>query len=151
MLTDAQRKALTGDCGAAGRRSGGISRRTAGTMDLPLSSGQEQLWFLDRFAPGPRDLQHPVRGAVARASRRGGVGAAPWTGWWRGTRHCGPGSYPVRTALPIRWWTSRPKPELQVTRLDPETALTELVAEEAARPFVLAEGPLFRVRLVRLT
>ena len=29
-----------------------IPRRRAGLAELPLSYGQEQLWFLDRFAPG---------------------------------------------------------------------------------------------------
>ena len=55
MLTDAQRAAL-----AARLRRGRedlvpeIPPRPAELTELPLSYGQEQLWFLDRFAPGQR-------------------------------------------------------------------------------------------------
>ena len=53
MLTDSQREAVALLL-QAGRRddAGGISRRGAWPGELPLSFGQEQLWFLDRFAPG---------------------------------------------------------------------------------------------------
>src|SRR5581483_12176080 len=53
MLTDAQRAAITqrlrrGQPADAGT----IPRRGAGLEPPPLSYGQEQLWFIDRFAPG---------------------------------------------------------------------------------------------------
>ena len=53
MLSDAQRELLLARLRKGrGEAPGGITRRPAGTTDLPLSFGQEQLWFMDRFAPG---------------------------------------------------------------------------------------------------
>ena len=53
MLSDAQRQALTARLRRAqGGAQAGIVRRAPDTKDLPLSFGQEQLWFMDRFAPG---------------------------------------------------------------------------------------------------
>lgn len=36
----------------ANAQSTGIPRRRAGLEELPLSFGQEQLWFIDQLAPG---------------------------------------------------------------------------------------------------
>ena len=53
MLTRSERAALAAQL-RAGRPEGAgkIPRRPAGLTDLPLSYGQEQLWFIDQFAPG---------------------------------------------------------------------------------------------------
>src|ERR1700761_758856 len=53
MLSETQHKALTARL-RRGRENAvtEIPRRDPGRTDLPLSYGQEQLWFLDRFVPG---------------------------------------------------------------------------------------------------
>src|SRR5271170_7335451 len=53
MLTDSQREALV-LLMRQGRAVGtdSIPRRDPGLSELPLSYGQEQLWFIDRLAPG---------------------------------------------------------------------------------------------------
>src|ERR1700722_17994848 len=53
MLTDAQRAAVAAGL-QRGRTAGraGIPRRAAEQADLPLSFAQEQLWLLDKLAPG---------------------------------------------------------------------------------------------------
>src|SRR5215470_15850425 len=53
MLTDSERQALAIRLRRGrGNLAGGIPRRPEALTDLPLSHGQEQLWFIDRFAPG---------------------------------------------------------------------------------------------------
>lgn len=53
MLTDAQRAAMTARL-RKGRdaTSTRIPRRPDGLAEIPQTYGQEQLWFIDRFAPG---------------------------------------------------------------------------------------------------
>src|SRR6202046_5003583 len=83
MLTDSQLEALTARL-RRGRESlaGEIPRRPAGLGDLPLSYGQEQLWFLDRFAPGLSAYNIPLLlrmsgplDAAAAGPAGGGAGA----------------------------------------------------------------------------
>ena len=47
--------------------SAGIPRRGAGLVEVPLSFGQEQLWFLDRLAPGLPTYN--ITGAVRMVGR----------------------------------------------------------------------------------
>ena len=63
MLTDAQRAALAARLrrGRAERRRPAIPRGPAGLAELPLSLGQEQLWFIDRLAPGQPTYNIPLR------------------------------------------------------------------------------------------
>nr|BFE74343.1 hypothetical protein GCM10020092_076440 [Actinoplanes digitatis] len=51
MLSDSQRAALAARL-RQGRGTTTIPRRDPNLAELPLSSGQEQLWFIDQFAPG---------------------------------------------------------------------------------------------------
>src|SRR5580692_6001352 len=63
-LTDDQRAALATRL-RRGREAAAdqIPRRRSGLADLPLSYGQEQLWFIDRFAPGlpTYNIPHALR------------------------------------------------------------------------------------------
>ncbi|MEV0222612.1 amino acid adenylation domain-containing protein [Streptomyces sp. NPDC050704] len=122
---------------------------------LPLSFGQESLWFIDRLAPGswaynvPLDLHvlGPLDPAVLQAALRALT-----------ERH---------EVLRTRYAHDRGRPYLVI---DPPDRLTlgiedlrhltdaaardraadRLVHAEACRPFDLAEGPLFRALLIRL-
>jgi amino acid adenylation domain-containing protein len=151
MLSDAQRKALTGRLRQVqGEIPGGIAPRPAGTTNLPLSSGQEQLWFLDRFAPGLATYNIPIAvrltGPLDAAALERALDALV-------ARH-----EALRTRLvadasgqPVQVVDEPAGAGLTVFELADETRLTEFADEEAMRPFVLATGPLFRFRLVRLS
>src|SRR5579863_8789375 len=65
MLTDSQRAALSlrlrknhAETGAP--EPAALRPRDPQLADLPLSFGQEQLWFLDRFAPGQAMYNIPI-------------------------------------------------------------------------------------------
>ncbi len=125
---------------------GGIPRRPAeGTV--PLSFGQERLWFFDQLEPGTPAYNLPdcyrLRGTVDVAALEGAlseivkrhevlrtsfrvVDGDP-------TQVIGP---PVIVAVPVE----------DVGDMG-DAALEALVAEEARRPFDLANGPLLRARL----
>jgi amino acid adenylation domain-containing protein len=157
MLSDSQRAALSArlrrrrDTSAPGR----ITRRPAGLEPLPASFGQEQLWFLDRFAPGRTtyNVPCPVRlrgqldaGAMSRAvdgllARHEALRTRLVTG--------GDGS-PVQVV--------DPPPHGVLDLLDyseagPDVAwqrLRQLASDQMQRPFTLAGGRLMRAQLVRL-
>jgi amino acid adenylation domain-containing protein len=67
MLTDAQRAALALLLKRRAERNtcSPIPVRPAGLTELPLSYGQEQLWFIDRFAPGQAAYNIPLAIAVS--------------------------------------------------------------------------------------
>ncbi|HET7017662.1 MAG TPA: condensation domain-containing protein, partial [Streptosporangiaceae bacterium] len=65
MLTDSQRAALALRLRRSRTETGsiepvGLKPRDPHLADLPLSFGQEQLWFLDRFAPGEAMYNIPI-------------------------------------------------------------------------------------------
>jgi hypothetical protein len=64
MLTDSQREAIVLRL-RQGRPADAaeIPRRSARLSELPLSYGQEQLWFIDKFAPGlpTYNIPHALR------------------------------------------------------------------------------------------
>src|SRR5215472_3724607 len=78
MLTESQRAALTARL-RRGRavHSDAIRRRDPGAAEAPLSFGQQQLWFIDRFAPGQAMYNIPVaigvRGVLDQAALRRAV------------------------------------------------------------------------------
>ncbi len=155
MLSDAQRAMMTARLRRAqGGTQAGIVRRAAGTQDLPLSFGQEQLWFMDRFAPGL-----PTYNVAFGVRLRGPLDTGALTRALDGlvARH-----EALRTRL-VSDAGGRPHQvvdepsgaglvEVDLSgSADPEQSLRERAAEEAARPFTLSEGPLFRPHLLRLS
>ena len=149
MLTDEQRAAL-----AARLRRGRdaaparIARRDPELTDLPLSFGQEQLWFIDRFAPGQAMYNIPLAISVlgpldGDALDRAVAALAGRHEALRTRLVAGDGGQPVQIVDP-----PRPVPVARVSL--PRAELAEFLDAEAARPFDLAAGPLARFSLIGL-
>jgi Condensation domain len=156
LLTDAQRAALAtrlrrGREAAAGQ----IPRRRPGLSDLPLSFGQEQLWFIDRFAPGlpTYNIPHALRlsGPLDDAALdRALTGLVARHEALRTRLVTGASGRPVQVIDPPA--TVAPgRRDLSALAPGPRrAALREFIGAEAVRPFDLSAGPLLRTWLVRL-
>jgi amino acid adenylation domain-containing protein len=121
---------------------------------MPLSFGQQRLWFLDRLLPGNGFYNVP---AAHRLVGDLDVSALRWTMSLIVARHEALRTVFTEVDGQPRQLILDPAPvDLPVTDLsdlDADAALAravELAAEEAARPFDLATGPLLRVALLRL-
>ncbi|HEX7240316.1 MAG TPA: amino acid adenylation domain-containing protein, partial [Longimicrobiaceae bacterium] len=120
---------------------------------LPLSFAQARLWFIDQLQPGSAAYNVPVplrvRGAVdARALAAALSELARRHEALRTVFRATEGE-PVQVVLPA---SSSPLPTVDLRALSPEAREIEtgrLAAEDAARPFDLARGPLLRTTLVR--
>ncbi|WNZ08508.1 non-ribosomal peptide synthetase [Streptomyces sp. 11x1] len=130
-------------------------RRADRSGRLPMSYGQQRLWFMEDFASGGSDynLAHALRltGMLDAGALRAAVGDLM-------ARHealCttfqvvdGQGiQVPHSEAAPQ--WSDADVSDLPEDRR--EAAARELVRAEMARPYDLAHGPLVRVLLVRLS
>ena len=156
MLSDSQRALLAARL-RQGRPDGGgtgIPRRRPGLAEIPLSFGQEQLWFIDQLAPGlatyniagairltgeldPAALQSAVNALVARhESLRTRLVV-------RDGRPVQVIDDPAEVKLPVADLTGLPDAER-------DQRYQEQARQEAARPFTLEHGPLLRALPVRL-
>jgi amino acid adenylation domain-containing protein len=158
MLTDSQRAALTARLRRGQeKRSSEIPRRPGGLTALPMSYGQEQLWFLDRFAPGLPTYNIPHALTLSGPLDPGALGRA--IGELVGRHEA------LRTRLvaddegrPVQVIDAAqaPPPPLEVvdlSGLEPakqQSRLRDFIDVEASRPFMLAAGPLLRTWLLRL-
>ncbi|CUW25653.1 non-ribosomal peptide synthetase [Streptomyces reticuli] len=128
--------------------SAGTIPAAAPDAPAPLSYAQQRLWFLDRFEPGSTEyttlsvlrLRGPLDTAALRTALDGLV-----------ARHAS-----LRTTFAehdgqARQFVHPPRPvDLPVDDLADTAALDALLDREAATPFDLTTGPLFRARLARL-
>jgi amino acid adenylation domain-containing protein len=155
MLTDAQRAALAARLRQGRQVLAAIPRRPAGLTGLPMSYGQEQLWFLDQFAPGLATYNIPLAISVsgpldAAALGRALDGLAARHEALRTRLLPGPDGRPVQVIDPS---ASSP---LELTDLSgPDAArcrerLAAFIGRAAEQPFDLARGPLLRTWLLRL-
>jgi amino acid adenylation domain-containing protein len=147
MLSDSERAAM-----AARLRRGrtaapaGITRREPGA-EIPLSFGQEQLWFIDQIAPG-----HATYNVAGGFRLRGPLDEPALGRALAGVlaRHEALRTRLVTTDGSPRQVVDEPAPvALPVTDVAADGMPAYLLAE-AARTFVLAEGPLLRASLARL-
>ncbi|AOR32313.1 hypothetical protein BFF78_15670 [Streptomyces fodineus] len=114
---------------------------------LPLTHGQEQLWFLDRLHPQQPVYNVPlalrVRGPLDPARLRAAADRVV-------ARHEALRvSFPETDGGPVQL-LAPPAPAHWQEKDAAESELDHLLAAEAARPFSLREGPLHRFLLLRL-
>ncbi|HZF10319.1 MAG TPA: non-ribosomal peptide synthase/polyketide synthase, partial [Thermoanaerobaculia bacterium] len=154
-------RAVEAELAAAGRAATAstepIPRRPDGSGPLPLSFAQQQLWFLSRVAGSSTFYNLPV---AVRLAGRLDVAALAASLAEVVRRH-----EILRTTFPesgeaggqveqeIAEGVALPLPRIDLAGLPEAVRPTEarrLAAAESARPFDLAEGPLFCARLFRL-
>ena len=122
---------------------------------LPLSPGQERLWFLDRLHPGTATYNVPaslrLSGALDTGALRRALDAlAARHEALRTELHAGPDGAPLQVVLPP---AAVPLPVVAlegVAAPEREAAAGRAARGWARRPFDLARGPLFRALLLRL-
>ena len=125
-----------------------VARSTGGDGAAPLSYAQEPLWFLDQLAPGRTAYNLPsayrLRGPLDVAALDRALTALV-------ARHESlRTTFPSAGGLPRQRVGPPPASVLAVDAGSSEADARRLAGEEAARPFDLAGGPLFRARLLRL-
>ncbi|GIJ44250.1 hypothetical protein Val02_11360 [Virgisporangium aliadipatigenens] len=124
-----------------------------GTDRLPLSSGQQQLWFLDRLEP-----ESSTYNTLTALRLRGQLDVAAMTASFRTIveRHdVFRATFPEVGGVPVQHLGAVPERVATVVDLsgepEPEAAAARLVDRTAARPFDLASGPLYRFTVARLS
>ena len=124
-----------------------LRRRASQPVVAPLSFAQQRLWFLDQLEPG--SPLYNVHSAV-RLQGRIDVAALEHSFEFMVQRH-----ETLRTTFQLRNGTPmqviQPQAGLVIERYDlEENTLSDILEEEALKPFDLARGPLLRVKLLRL-
>ena len=152
------KRCLSSVSGAAGERSATETRSVtsrSGSGPLPLSVSQTRLWYLSQLAPdspaynelitirktGPLDVE-ALRRALTEVVARHEA--------WRTT-------FRTVDGVPHQFVREPAEVDLPLTDLSdlgPEDAVhraTEIAAADTLRPYDLADGPLIRPRLIRIT
>ncbi|HEX2081841.1 MAG TPA: amino acid adenylation domain-containing protein, partial [Longimicrobium sp.] len=121
---------------------------------LPLSFAQERLWFLDRMEPGNTTYNMYVSLRLAGALDAGALERALSEIVRRHeslrTTFREVGGAPVQVIAPFAGFTLAAGDLSGPGEAERDAELRRRAADEAARPFDLAAGPLFRATLLRL-
>ncbi|HEU4558944.1 MAG TPA: amino acid adenylation domain-containing protein, partial [Longimicrobium sp.] len=124
------------------------------TGELPLSFAQERLWFLDRLEPGSATYNLPaalrLTGAVDERALERSLSEIVWRHEALRTTFREVDGSPVQVIGPFSGFALPVEDLSGLSEADREAAAKRLAREEAARPFDLAAGPLFRAALLRL-
>jgi amino acid adenylation domain-containing protein len=133
----------------------GISRRQAGIDVIPLSFGQEQLWFIDQLAPGlpTYNIAGALRfaGPLETEALAGAIDALVARHEVLRTRLIDVNGQPRQVIdAPVSLGKLVIDDLAGVDEAGREAEFQRLAAEEAGQPFVLGAGPLIRLRLVRM-
>ncbi|HEU0054821.1 MAG TPA: amino acid adenylation domain-containing protein, partial [Longimicrobium sp.] len=127
---------------------------TERTGALPLSFTQERLWFLDRLEPGSAVYNIPMArrlgGALDEAALERALGEIVRRHEALRTVFAEVGGSPVQVIAPFGGFALPVEDLSGLSDADREAAVRRRAREEAARPFDLAAGPLFRAALLRL-
>ncbi len=119
----------------------------------PLSYAQQRLWILDRIDPGSADYNLSIavrlRGPLSVERLAAALGGIVRRHDTLRTTFATEGEEPVQLVAPFSGFSL---PHVDLSRLGPaaEPEARRVAAENAARPFDLAAGPLFRPILIQL-
>jgi amino acid adenylation domain-containing protein len=136
--------------------AGGLPAVTpvARTGALPLSFAQERLWFLDRLQPGSAFYNIPtalrLSGALQVAALERALGEVVRRHEALRTTFREVADAPVQVIAPFAGFSLPVEDLSALAAAEREAELRRLAMEEAARPFDLEQGPLFRATLLRL-
>ncbi|HEU4562037.1 MAG TPA: amino acid adenylation domain-containing protein, partial [Longimicrobium sp.] len=127
-----------------------VERRGA----LPLSFAQERLWFLDRLEPGSATYNMPqarrLGGALDETALQRSLSEIVRRHQALRTTFTEVDGSPVQVITPFDGFALPVKDLSDLSEGDREAAVRRRASEEAARPFDLSAGPLFRAALLRL-
>jgi amino acid adenylation domain-containing protein len=125
-----------------------------GAEPAPLSFSQRRLWFLDRMEPGNAFYNLPnavrLRGALDVPALERALGEIVRRHESLRTTFAEADDAPVQVIAPFGGFALPVEALSGADEADRESAAKRRVGEEAARPFDLAAGPLFRAGLLRL-
>jgi amino acid adenylation domain-containing protein len=124
------------------------------TRALPLSFAQERLWFIDRLEPGSALYNIPVAwrlgGALDEAALERSLGEIVRRHESLRTVFREVDAGAVQVIAPFAGFAVPVEDLSGLSEADREAAVGRRAGEEAARPFDLSAGPLFRAALLRL-
>lgn len=153
MLSDEHRSSLVTQLRRTREPSASIPRRDPGLTELPLSFGQEQLWFIDQFTSGPAAYNIAVAlelaGPLDLTALTTAVNALATRHEVLRTRFTSVQGTPAQVVDPP---AARNLTVVDLSERGParrESELHEIAQQHAVLPFPL-EGHLFRTKLVKL-
>jgi amino acid adenylation domain-containing protein len=124
------------------------------TGALPLSFAQERLWFLDRLEPGSATYNIPaslrLTGALDERALERALGEIVRRHETLRTVFGEVDGSPVQVIAPFSGFALPVEDLSKLSQADRDAALRRRTGEDAARPFDLSAGPLFRAALLRL-
>ncbi|HEX9939641.1 MAG TPA: AMP-binding protein, partial [Longimicrobium sp.] len=124
------------------------------TGALPLSFAQERLWFIDQLEPGNTvynmSVARRLEGALDEAALERSLGEIVRRHEALRTVFAEVDGSPVQVIAPFGAFVLPVEDLSGLGEADREAAVVRRAGEEAARPFDLAAGPLFRAALLRL-
>ncbi|HYR11430.1 MAG TPA: amino acid adenylation domain-containing protein, partial [Longimicrobium sp.] len=124
------------------------------TDAVPLSFAQERLWFLDRLEPGSATYNIPaalrLTGALDEAALERSLGEIVRRHGALRTVFTEVDGSPAQVVAPFGGFALPVEDLSGLGEANREAALRRRAREEAARPFDLSAGPLFRAALLRL-
>jgi amino acid adenylation domain-containing protein len=134
-------------------RGSGIVPR-ADRDGAPLSFAQERLWFIDRLEPGSAvyniSVARRLEGALDAAALERALGEIVRRHEVLRTTFREVGGSPVQVIAPFGGFTLRVDDLSGLAGADREAEVGRRATDEAAAPFDLTAGPLFRARVLRL-